>query len=193
VADSVLDFAAPDSCFEIVGTPITFISGDQIVVGSTQSDGAPPYQLPNSATGIRRAIDPVGVGTFPYVRMISTTALPVWAALPSQRFDVVDGVQQAVTYACENVNTDADGNGTGQLKRYWGYGFIPDPANAVPPAFMGQITVPVSAILADKVSACEMTYDVPNQRFGLLAVRLTLTSSNESVSLYNEIHVNNAP
>jgi MSHA biogenesis protein MshO len=48
-------------------------------------------------------------------------------------------------------------------------------------------------VLADNVSACQIVYDVPNARFGLVAVRLTLTSENESVSLYNEIHVNNAP
>jgi hypothetical protein len=34
---------------------------------------------------------------------------------------------------------------------------------------------------------------VTNQRFGLLAVRLTLTSGGESVSLYDEIHVSNVP
>ncbi len=59
-----------------------------------------------------------------------------------------------------------------------------------------QVNPPVggtSAILADKVSDCLIDYDVANQRFGLLAVRLTLTSGGESVSLYNEVHVNNAP
>lgn len=121
------------------------------------------------------------------VKVASTTTLPAFAELPSQRFDVVDGTQQAVTYACVNVATDASGNGTGQLMRYWKYGF--NPAQANPPVGAGL----QSAILADKVSACAIDYDLPNQRFGLVTVRLTLSSSNESVSLYNEIHVNNAP
>jgi MSHA biogenesis protein MshO len=50
-----------------------------------------------------------------------------------------------------------------------------------------------SAMLANKISACTIDYGVVNQRFGLLAIRLTLTSGGESVTLYNEIHVNNAP
>lgn len=198
VADSVLDFSVADSCFEIIGSQITFANGDQIVVGSTQSDGAPPYQLPTSATGIRRAIDPVGVGTFQYVKITSTTALPAWAELPSQRFDVVDGAQQAVTYACVGTLGTLDTNQDGQAKlmRYWGYGF--QSSQVAPPTTVGgsdgigALTYS-SAVLADKVSDCEITYDVPNQRFGLLAVRLTLTSGGESVSLYNEIHVNNTP
>ena len=191
-----LNFAAADTCFEIIGTPITFYTGDQIVVGSTQSDGNPPYADCTLApsTCIRRAYNgAVGAGA-PIVVVTSSTVLPAFAELDSQRFQVVDGTQQAVTYACVGGGVDpTNGNGKGRLVRYWGYGFIPNPANAEPPDFTGQITAPVSAILADKVSACEITYEVPNQRFGLLAVRLTLTSGGESVSLYNEIHVNNAP
>jgi MSHA biogenesis protein MshO len=106
--------------------------------------------------------------------------LPVWAELPSQHFSVVDGAQRAVTYACEGLGKDANGNGTGQLKRYWNYGF-----NATPGTH--------SAMLASKVESCSFDYSVTNQRFGLLAVSLTLTSGGDSVSLYNEIHVNNVP
>lgn len=200
VADSVLDFVAADTCFEIIGTPITFFTGDQIVVGSTQSDGNPPYQAPASATGIRRAIDPAtGVGAnMTVVKVASTSALPAFAELSSQRFDVVDGAQQAVTYACVGGGVDASGNGTGQLVRYWAYGF--QAAQVAPPTVVGGsdgigALAHSQAILADKVDCTKSTieYDLHNQRFGLLAVRLTLTSGGESVSLHNEIHVNNAP
>jgi MSHA biogenesis protein MshO len=206
VASSTLDFSAADTCFEIVGSKISFSAGDQIVVGSTQSDGNPPYQDPTAAvcgtvdssgtnisTCIRRPIAAAGVGVQQVVKVNSIYALPGFANLsdanpPSQRFDVVDGTQQAVTYACVATGggacTTVGGNGTCQLVRYSSYGF-----NAV------QI-LPVVAgapILANKVSACSMVYDLPSQRFGLLAVSLTLTSGGESVSLYNEIHVNNVP
>jgi len=195
-----LNFAASDTCFEIIGFPIPFAAGDQIVVGSTQSDGQPPYAdcTLTPLTCIRRAYNgAVGTGA-QIVVVTSTTALPAFAELPSQRFDVVDGTQQAVTYACVGTlgTLDANQNGQGQLMRYWWYGFYP--TQQAPPITV-QAPVPPnagavrSAILADNVSDCEITYDVPNQRFGLLAVRLTLTSGGESVSLYNEIHVNNAP
>jgi MSHA biogenesis protein MshO len=177
---NVLNFGVADGSFDIIGTA-NFAANDYIVVGSTQSDGNPPYN--QTTAGILRAYTG-SAGTQTTVTF-TNPGLPVWAELSSQRFDVVDGAQQAVTYACENVGLDSGGNGTGQLKRYWNYGF--NLAQVNPPAG-GQ-----SAILADKVSACTIDYALPNQRFGLLAVRLTLTSGGESVSLYNEIHVNNAP
>lgn len=162
--------------FDIVGTAIpAVINTDYIVIGSTQSDGVPPYV--ETVAGILRKVTAMANGNTTIT--FAPIVLPVWAELPSQRFDVVDGAQQAVTYACEGVST-VDGNGTGQLMRYWSYGFTHTPGLT-------------KALLADKVSGCQIDYDVPNQRYGLLAVRLTLTSGGESVSLYNEIHVNNAP
>ncbi|MCR4304737.1 MAG: type II secretion system GspH family protein [Gallionella sp.] len=180
---NVLDFGVADGVFDIVGTAINFVAGatrDYIVVGSTQSDGNPPYDT--TPAGILRAY--TGVAGLQTTVNFTNTALPIWAELSSQRFDVVDGAQRAVTYACENLGVNANGNGTGQLMRYWNYGF--NVAQVNPPG--GQ-----SAILAGKLSDCTIAYDLPNQRFGLLTVRLTLTSGGESVSLYNEIHVNNAP
>lgn len=185
-AGSTLDFAAADTCFEIIGTPITFVAGDEIVVGSTQSDGNPPYQVPGSATGNRRAVDASLFGTSSQVAKItSPTALPAFSELASQRFDVVDGAEQAVTYACESVGIDGSGNGTGQLVRYSNYGF--NPAQIYP------VTGVTGNVLANHISACSIIYDVPAQRLGLLSVQLTLTLDNESVSLYSEVHVNNSP
>ncbi|MDO8206407.1 MAG: type II secretion system protein [Gallionella sp.] len=188
----ILDFTIGDSSFDIVGSPIVFVAGDYIVVGSTQSDGNPPYDT-TAASGVLRATSTTGsLSKATY----TATQLPEFARLSSQRFDVVDGAQQAVTYACESVGTNASGNGTGQLRRYWKYGFYT--TQAAPPITF-QATVPLnatpvqSAILADKVSGCVIDYAVANQRMGLLGVRLTLTSGGESVSLYQEIHVSNVP
>lgn len=173
---NLLDFGVADGSFEIIGTAIDFAAGDYIVVGSTQSNAVPPYDT--TVNGVLRAYTgAVGAQT---VANFTNTALPLWAELPSQRFDVVDGTQQAVTYACENVGTDASGSGTGQLVRYWHYGFT-------------HTVGATRAVLADKLSGCEMSYGLPNQRFGLLAVRFTLAEQGEQVTLYNEIHVNNAP
>lgn len=172
----VLDFGVADGSFETIGTAIKFAAGDYIVVGSTQSDAVPPYDT--TANGVLRAYTGA-VGDQTVVNFTST-ALPFWAELPSQRFDVVDGTQQAVSYRCENVGTDGDGTGTGQLVRYWSYGFT-------------HTVGATRAVLADRVSDCEMTYALPNRRYGQLTVRLSLAAEGESVSLYNEIHVNNAP
>ncbi|GAB4116769.1 MAG: prepilin-type N-terminal cleavage/methylation domain-containing protein [Sideroxydans sp.] len=178
---NVLDFGVADGSFEIIGSAIDFAAGpkpDYIVVGSTQSDAVPPYDQTTNGV-LRQYTGAAGPQT---TLNFSNTALPVWAELDSRRFDVVNGAEQAVTYACENVGTDAAGNGTGQLVRHWDYGFD----HAYTPA-------DPNAVLADHVSGCVMTYSVANQRFGLVTIRLTLGAEGESVTLYNEIHVNNAP
>ena len=193
-----LDFAAADICFEIVGPQITFSANDQIVIGSTQSSGDPPYQLPGSATGVRRAYNgavgaPVGA-----VVVISPAALPSFAEQDGYRFEVVPGDQEAVTYACVDpaggaCAIDANGDGTCSLVRYWSYGFNP---LRTPPA---GLAAPTTAILADRVSACNFVYDVSNARNSLVAVSLTISRGNqnsnvsESVNLYHEIHINNIP
>lgn len=181
----ILDFAIADGSFDIIGSQINFAASDVIVVGSTQSDGNPPYGT-TAASGVQRAY--TGAAGLRSNVSITATQFPAFAQLASQRFDVVDGAQQAVTYACEGTlgTLNASGNGQGRLVKHWGYGF--NTAQVAPVSLGGS-----SALLADKVSACVIDYDVPNRRFGLLAVRLTLTSGGESVSLYNEIHVNNAP
>ncbi len=180
---NALIFGAADNTFDIIGTAINFLAGDYIVVGSTQSSGNPPYDT--TATGVLRAYTGTA-GSQTTVSFNNSAGLPVWAALPSQRFDVVDGAQQAVTYACVGTlgTLDANQNGQASLVRYWNYGF--NAAQVNPPGGL-------SAILANDVSGCTIDYTVANQRFGLLAIRLTLTSGGESVSLYSEIHVNNAP
>lgn len=180
----VLDFSAADGSFDIIGAPINMAIGDYVVIGSTQSDGAPAYNT-TAASGVLRAY--TGSAGLQSNLAITPTKLPAFAQLATQRIDVVDGSQQAVTYACEGVlgALDADGNGRASLVRRWKYGF--NSVQVYPPAGGA------SAILADKVSGCLIDYAAANQRLGLLGVRLTLTSGGESISLYNEIHVNNAP
>lgn len=180
-----LDFTVADTCFEIVGSPVTFYNGDAIVIGSTQSDGSLPYQAVTSANGVRRMIAAAGVGTNGFVKITSTLPFPASSELEGRRFEVVPYDQQAVTYACLNPGTDANGNGTGSLTRYWAYGFK---ATQAAPPLAG-----ASAILADKVSACNFVYNTSNARNSLVAVSLTITRGGESVSLYQEIHVNNIP
>ncbi|HCI52603.1 MAG TPA: hypothetical protein DE312_04695 [Gallionella sp.] len=180
----VLDFSSSDSSFDVIGSPMSFAANDYIVIGSTQSDGGPAYDATTS--GVLRAYAGTA-GTQSNV-VITPTKFPSFARLGSQRFDVVDGAQQAVTYACEGTlgALDSSGHGQASLVRHWGYGFNPVQVN--PGVLTG-----TRAILADKVSGCSIDYTAANQRMGLLGVRLTLTSGGESVSLYQEIHVSNMP
>ncbi len=176
-----LDFTGDDTCFDIIGPPMTFAAGDQIVIGSTQSNGNPPYDA--TATGIRRAYSGAAGAPQPIV-VIPALRFPAFAELQSQRFDVVTS---PVTFACIGaLGTDANGNGTASLVRYAGYGF--NVAQVAPPFAAG-----TADILANNVSGCAIEYSLPNQRNGLVSITLTLTRGGESVSLHHEIHVNNAP
>jgi len=179
-----LSFNVADTCFGIIGPPIVFVAGDGIVIGSTQSDGDPPYDT--TAAGVLRMYAGAG-GSHPTVR-IPAVVYPAFAELDSQRFFVVSDDQQAVTYACIGTlgTLDANQDGQASLMRYWRYGF--NVAQVAPPLAGGS-----SAILAGKVSACNIKYDAVNQRYGLVTITLTLTSGGESVSLLHEIHVNNVP
>lgn len=192
LAEDILDFTIADTCFEILGPAIDFTAGDQIVIGSTQSNGNPPYQNPTdpacaiaaTTTCIRRPIDPAGVGNGQHqVVMTSTDPLPSFALLEGQRFEIVPGDQQAVTYACDNIGGITDGTGT--LTRYWAYGF--NPVQIAPPLGISR------ALLANNISACSIAYNTANPRNGLVSITLTITRGGESVSLYQEIHVNNTP
>ena len=191
----MLNFGIADGDFDIIGTPITFVPGDHIVIGSTQSNGNPPY---DTSAGILRAYTSQTVASGVQTVNFTATALPVWAELASRRFDVVDSVQQAVTYAC--IGTlgvlDANNNGQAQLVRYWNYGFYvgqPVPPVTVQAPVPPNLTPVLNAILADRVSACNIVYDLVNQRNGLVAITLGITRGGESVSLYHTIHVNNVP
>jgi len=178
-AGDELSFTAADSCFEMTSPAISFAAGDSIVIGSTQADGNLPYN--NSATGVMRTYTGA-VGAQSKV-VISAIQFPAFASLPSQRFAVVSGSEQAVTYACENVGGTVDGTGT--LNRYWAYGF--NMVQTAPP------TGGFSALLANNISACAITYNAINQRNGLITIALTMLQGGERIHLYSEIHVTNMP
>jgi MSHA biogenesis protein MshO len=100
--------------------------------------------------------------------------------LPSSgsRFQVVPGDVRAVTYACP-------AGAPGSLTRYWNYGF-----NAAQPTPPGAGS---SALLATNAT-CAIEYTTnATGRNGVLSVQLTLSADGESVTLFQQIHVDNAP
>lgn len=176
-----LSFTAVDTCFEILGPAISFIAGDQIVLGSTQP-GTYPYDN-TGAAGVLRAYNGAA-GAQTKVVITSALSLPAAASAPSQRFEVVSGDQQAVTYACIGTlgTLDADQDGQGKLVRYWNYGI--NAAQPIPP------TGGSSAVLANKLYTCSMVVD---QSHGLVANTLQFARASEVISLYQEIHVHSSP
>jgi MSHA biogenesis protein MshO len=104
---------------------------------------------------------------------------------PGNRFYVVSG---PVTYVCApNPTTDADGNATGTLTRWSGY-----TVQFAQPT--GGFAGGTQSLVASHVAQCQFIYDdAALGNLGLVQISLTLVERNESVNLYHEIHINNAP
>ena len=100
---------------------------------------------------------------------------------PGNRFYVVT---QPVTYVCAPSNVlDASGNSPGTLRRVTNYGVT-----------LAQPTPAGGDLVAGNVSACTIGYSANVSGYtGLVVLKLSLTRGNETVSLYHEVHVNNAP
>lgn len=171
----VLSFTAADTCFEILGLPIQFRTNDQVVIYNLGIPGADAYDGNTTSAHVRRAYSGSVAGPVQFVSLTSANRLPFES--PTQRFHVV---HEQVRYIC---------NPTAQtLTRYALDGSaIVAPSAAVP-------GVP-GALLASQVTGCRFEYNpyVVAQRTGLLTMQLTLTDSNESVTLYNATHVSNEP
>jgi MSHA biogenesis protein MshO len=104
---------------------------------------------------------------------------------PGNRFYVI--TNSPVSFVCTpNAVLDGNGDATGTLTRVTGYAI----QFGQPTAFAGA----TSSVLANNIAECDLDYDdLALGRNGLVAIRLKLTRGNESVSLYYEAHVNNAP
>jgi MSHA biogenesis protein MshO len=171
-AGDPLDFTQNDASFDIIGPAVTFAAGDQIVIYNLPpgTTGADAYAGNIGATHNRRAYNGTA-GAQTSVGITPATPFPFDS--PGHRFFVVD---TPVTYRCNN----------GELTRYWGYPITP--AQAAPPGG-GQ-----SALLVQNVSNCIFNYvQGVTERSGLVAIHLSLTQGGETVSLHQEVHVNNVP
>jgi hypothetical protein len=193
IGNSLTFGASGNLKFDVIGNSVNVTTSDFIVVGSTQSNNFTIYDnspYNTAAAGVLRSVTAVSAGvqsitigsSLPASADINNPPLP-----PPQRFDVVDGSQRAVTYACETDPNANAADGPLKLVRHWNY--WTGAGNPYPPFSTGG----TSAILATKVNSCSFGYSIVNPRLSLLTVLLTLNSNGENVTLYNEIHVNNTP
>lgn len=175
-AGDILDFTTTDSSFDVLGPPVSTVAGAQnlVVVYNLGISGADAYRGDNTSPISSIAGNNVKI-----------TARQFPFASPANRFQIIS---YPVSYVCAGVGTDASGNGTGTLTRYWNYSIQP----SQPTSFAAGTP---SALLAKNVSGCSFSYDaqVITQRAGLVSAWLQITQSGESVSLYHEVHVSNVP
>ena len=161
-----LDFTAADTSFDVLGPAVTAASNNLIAIYNLGIPGADAYSADNTS--------PVNSGFTGNTVTIASKLFPYDS--PSHRFQII---QYPVTYACNPT--------AGTLTRYWNYTISP-----TQPTSFGSGS---NALLAKNVSACSFSYDqqVITQRAGLVAATLRLTQDGESINLYYETHVSNAP
>ena len=99
---------------------------------------------------------------------------------PSNRFHVVSSTVKAVTYECPISSP-------GEVKRYWNYGFNASAPTSAPGG---------SSALVMSNATCEVSYSQNvSFRNALLYVKLTLSdaASGESITVFQQVHVDNSP
>jgi MSHA biogenesis protein MshO len=167
---------APDSCvnrlttasgssFDVLGPMPTAKKDDQIVIFNTGQSGLDVYESPNGNCG-NINVDPVAK-TLTY----DTKAFPI---LPEyHRFSIAPS-SGPVRFGCTAT----------QLQRTVGVATF---CGITPTAL-----APTVLASADSVD-CHFSYTPVSKDHGLLSLKLTLTNSGESVTLMQQIHVNNLP
>ncbi|MEO6147359.1 MAG: prepilin-type N-terminal cleavage/methylation domain-containing protein, partial [Sulfuriferula sp.] len=107
-AGDILDFTTSDNSFDVLGPPVAKVPGamNLVAVYNLGIPGADAYRGDNTSVmttgGNTVTINPF---QFPF-------------ASPANRFQIIS---YPVSYVCAGVGTDASGNGTGTLTRYWNY------------------------------------------------------------------------
>ena len=167
----------PSPCFDILGSNTTtqvpnITNGDFLVVYNLGEGNAPA----DAYAGGNRTTLTLTAGT-PYR---ATMASNVFAAQspplpsPSSRFQIVDQNQKVIRYGCVGGNLTRENNC----------------------AFSTTTSCDASPPLIATNATCAMTYSQnATGRNGLLYLQLTVAdaTSGESATLFQQIHVNNAP
>lgn len=174
-----LDFEAADDGFDFLGGLNPLPSrNDRVVVYNLGIDGANAYANQNTAT--------IESATATGITFTTSVRFPFES--PGSRFYVIPNADRVASYTCAGLGLDAAGNGTGILYRL---------SNYVPSALTPSAcpTIPAGTpILARNLTACTFAYDPGvTARSGLASLQIAVTKNNETVNLYHEVHVNNAP
>ena len=168
-----------DGSFQVLGPAVSVSPGDQLVVYNLGLPGADAYSGES-----RRALNSTGAALSTLSYTVGGTQFPF--ASPSNRFQVIG---TPVTFFCT-----AGASGTGTLRRYGGYaiqGTQPTSAAAAP---LSTLTGNNNALLASNVESCSFVYNAGSSaRNGLLTLTLKLSSGGESVTLMQQVHLDNSP
>jgi len=206
-----LDFAGKTTIasFNMLGSNTSFAGADLpvdqkidrrdvIVVYNLGIPGSDAYELSNTAAVSAAPVTPTGSSSETPIRITYSPGLTHFPlASASNRFHVVPAHEQVVSYVFVAGAASAAGDAMGTLYRYARPALsaaYPLPADCVAlESAMWADTAHPPAVLANNVSTGSFAYDASSQRNAILQMTLGLTRSNETVSLYHEVHVDNTP
>lgn len=183
-----LDFTTADSSFDYVGNSITGATGFVVVFNTGQRSATNCATAPGGADAYE-ACNRIAIGSVTATKVTLSSAFKFPFTSPGNRFHVVPSTGP-VTLACEGVGTSG-GDGTGTLTIYSGYN-----TGAADWGDASTIAAPrgTGRLLGRNVSDCSFIYTPGvTATNGLVTLRLTLTRSNETVTLHHQVHVDNAP
>lgn len=178
--EDFLDFTLnTDGSFEVLGPPVSAVTGDQLVVYNLGLTGADAY-----AGTSRRALTTTGPSMTTVTYAVGATQFPY--ASPNHRFHIVS---RPVTYACTPL-----AGGAGSLRRYSGYAIQAGQPTNLGGAPLAALSGANNALLSGSVAACSFTYNTTGSaRKAVVTLRLTLTRSGESITLMQQVFVESSP
>jgi MSHA biogenesis protein MshO len=169
---SALDFTTADTRFNMLGQNSALPAdqqiqpGDVVAVYNLGIAGASAYAGDNTSVIVAGGV----VDGAETAITIAAKQFPLESG--SNRFHVIPVEERVVAYVCSG----------GDLRRTVTAGSFASNCPATGP------------VLATNVQSCTFTYNGSDlQRNGLVQIDLRISSNNETLSLYHEVHVNNSP
>jgi len=186
-ASQELDFSSPDGSFATLsqfngitrGVPLTQY---YLSIYNVGVPGADAYALTNVITPAGTSIT---INTSTLANEDKVTLAPSFKfayGSPGHRVFLVSG---PVTYLCDETSNT--------IRRYSGYSIDSNQVNRDSAGELNGAGA-TSALIANRVTACQFDYAAgAAQRAGLVTLRVTMSSSGESIWLVHQVHVENAP
>jgi len=182
-----LQFSMPDDAFNSIGNfrniVKPFSSNDHFLsIYNVGVPGADAYELANVITPPGTQID-IAADALPGEDNVQMSPAFKFAfASPGQRVFLVEG---PVSYLCDEF--------AGTLIRYSGYTIAPD--QTARNSHTELLAAGANAtLIANRIGSCDMGYAPgTSQRSGLVSIGLAVTDKDETVSLLQQVHVDNVP
>lgn len=189
-----LDFAAADNRFNMLGrnadwsTDQQIQANDVVAIYNLGIPGATAYSGSNVARVSAVVADAATTPEETTITLASATLFPLESG--SRRFHIIPAQENVVAYVCNGSNllrTVTPSNVASATSVFTG-------ATASSYCGLGGSVLANNVQVSGGTPQCSFVYNgSDSSRNGLVQINLSLTSSNETVTLYHQVQVNNAP